>query len=94
LKYNSGRKNDLYFNAKRGIKQVFWEDLGIAVRLSPAWEYGEIEVFIDFFVLLYSAQSKTVRWNKRSGSTNRPLKNNKLSLCSQLLTKKPATKTR
>jgi len=28
-------------------------------------------MFIGFFVPLYSTQSKTVGWNKRSGSTNR-----------------------
>jgi len=31
----------------------------------------EAGVFIDFFVPLYSTQSKTVGWNKRSGSTSR-----------------------
>ena len=28
-----------------------------------------IGVYVDFFVLLYSTQRKTVGWNKRSGST-------------------------
>ncbi|VAX04390.1 hypothetical protein MNBD_GAMMA19-647 [hydrothermal vent metagenome] len=61
----------MHFDAERSTKPVFWESLGIAGRLSPAREYGGTEVFIDFFVLIYSTQSKTVGWNKRSGSTNR-----------------------
>ena len=35
----------------------------------PTQIKGRVRVFIHFFVSLYSTQSKTVGWNKRSGST-------------------------
>jgi len=35
----------------------------------PTWIEGGVGTFIDFFVPLYSTQSKIVGWNKRSGST-------------------------
>ncbi len=61
----------MHFDAERSTKPVFWEGLGIFGRLNPVHKYGGTAVFISFFVLLYSTQSKPVGWNKRSGSTNR-----------------------